>query len=246
MAIDIRVHIELTERQKRVMRAGIVGGTVIASLGIGVAIAMPIDTSWITSGAPVSASSLASNLNGLQSQVTALVPAGTIMAYGGIIDGNPNDTIDGGAPKHPPPSGWLLCNGDQLNGLDATYANLYAAIGINFGGNTNSQAFNLPDLRGRFLRGTNNGSGVDPDSASRTPDHAGGNTGDQVGSTQSDAFASHTHAYNSSDQATPDQVGSGGVYYNMNANGYGAKTSGATGGSETRPVNSYVNFIIKY
>lgn len=72
MSIDIRIHIELTDRQKRVMRAGVVTGTVIGALGLGIAIAQPINTSWIAQNAPVSASSLAGNLTGLQSQITTL------------------------------------------------------------------------------------------------------------------------------------------------------------------------------
>jgi microcystin-dependent protein len=48
----------------------------------------------------------------------------------------------------------------QLNGAVAPYADLYAAIGVNFGGNTTSQAFNLPDLRGRVMVGAGQGVGL--------------------------------------------------------------------------------------
>jgi hypothetical protein len=72
MPIDIRIHIDLTERQKKIMRAAVVGGTVIAALGIGIAIAAPIDTTWIQDGGVLSASSLSTDLDGLQTQITAL------------------------------------------------------------------------------------------------------------------------------------------------------------------------------
>jgi hypothetical protein len=41
MGIDIKVHIELTSAQKRIIRAGVVTGSVIAAVGLGLAIAAP-------------------------------------------------------------------------------------------------------------------------------------------------------------------------------------------------------------
>ncbi len=244
--MKINVDVIDLEIPPRVKRWGLRIGIPAVVLGTGaVALAGTPLHSWATNDT-LQAVDLNGNFSNLQEQITALVPPGTIQAYGGIIDGNPGDTVDGGAPAHLPPSGWLLCNGDQLNGLNSTYASLYAAIGINFGGNTTSQAFNLPDLRGRFLRATDNGAGIDPDSASRTYDNIGGNTGDQVGSSQTAAFAAHTHSYLTSTCAEMAQAGTGGVYYTMNSACYGTNTSGAAGGSETRPVNVYVNYIIKY
>jgi hypothetical protein len=75
MAVDIRIHIDLTERQKRIMRAAVVAGTVIAALGIGIAMAAPIDTTWIASGQPISASALASNINELNRRTVLTVGA---------------------------------------------------------------------------------------------------------------------------------------------------------------------------
>ncbi len=66
---------QLSPRQKRVIRAAVVTGASIAALGIGVAIAAPIDTTWVRAGKPVAASSLKDNLDGLQSQATALQSA---------------------------------------------------------------------------------------------------------------------------------------------------------------------------
>lgn len=55
------------------------------------------------------------------------------------------------------PAGWLKVNGASLS--KAAYANLFAAIGYTFGGS--GDAFNLPDLRGEFIRGFDDGRGVD-------------------------------------------------------------------------------------
>jgi microcystin-dependent protein len=78
-------------------------------------------------------------------------------------------------------AGWLLCQGQKLSITE--YPDLFDAIGTSNGGDGN-RSFNLPDYRGRFLRGTCNGQGSDPDAADRTAAASGGATGDQVGSVQ--------------------------------------------------------------
>jgi hypothetical protein len=115
-------------------------------------------------------------------------PAGTIVAFGGKVS----------------PAGWVLCDGSTVS--RTTYATLFAAIGTNFGGGDGVSTFNLPDLRGRFMRGMDAGAGRDPDAASRTVSNSGGSSGDNVGSLQDHATAipvnpfltdntgSHTHA----------------------------------------------------
>jgi phage-related tail fiber protein len=57
------------------------------------------------------------------------------------------------------PSGWLKANGAAVS--RTTYAALFAAIGTTFGPGDGSTTFNLPDLRGEFLRGWDDGRGVD-------------------------------------------------------------------------------------
>ncbi|NUE80513.1 tail fiber protein [Snodgrassella sp. ESL0304] len=59
------------------------------------------------------------------------------------------------------PVGWLKANGAALS--RSTYANLFAAIGTRFGEGDGSTTFNLPDLRGLFLRGWDDGRGLDKD-----------------------------------------------------------------------------------
>jgi phage-related tail fiber protein len=57
------------------------------------------------------------------------------------------------------PSGWLKCNGAAVS--RTSYAALYAKIGTTFGAGNGSSTFNLPDLRSEFIRGYDDGRGVD-------------------------------------------------------------------------------------
>ena len=175
-------------------------------------------------------------------------PSGSIIAFGGTIA----------------PTGFLLCNGAAVS--RTTYANLFAAIGTAYGAGNGSTTFNIPDFRGKFLRGVDGGTGFDPGAATRTVSGVGGNTGNVVGSYQSDAFSSHDHFqftdgnYNTSTYLTNSQTTSptwinnfdGLTLYNYiivadpNAGKRATLYPGSkTGGNETRPVNVYVNYIIK-
>ena len=78
------------------------------------------------------------------------------------------------------PAGYLKANGAAVS--RTTYAALFAAIGTVFGAGDGSTTFNLPDLRGEFVRGLDDGRGVD---ASRA-----------LGSSQSSQNLSHTHTGN--------------------------------------------------
>lgn len=106
------------------------------------------------------------------------VPVGTVISFAG--------------PASNIPDGWLICDGSLVN--RNTYPQLYNAIGFAWGGSGDN--FNIPDLRGMFLRGVAGGSGYDPDRNSRTALKSGGNTGDNVGSLQGNTFGSHTHTFN--------------------------------------------------
>jgi Microcystin-dependent protein len=63
------------------------------------------------------------------------MPAGTIYAYGGT-------TV---------PTDFLLCDGSAVS--RTTYAELFSAISTTWGVGDGSTTFNVPDLRGMFLRG---------------------------------------------------------------------------------------------
>jgi microcystin-dependent protein len=49
------------------------------------------------------------------------------------------------------PGGYLLCDGSPVS--RTSYSNLFSAIGTTWGQGDGSTTFNLPDLRGQFMRG---------------------------------------------------------------------------------------------
>jgi microcystin-dependent protein len=57
------------------------------------------------------------------------------------------------------PSGWFKANGAAVS--RTTYADLFSAIGTAFGAGDGSTTFQLPDLRGEFLRALDDGRGLD-------------------------------------------------------------------------------------
>jgi microcystin-dependent protein len=154
------------------------------------------------------------------------------------------------------PVGWLLCHGQAVS--RTTYAALFAAISTTFGAGDGSTTFNLPDVRGEFIRGLDSGRGVD---AGRT-----------LGSAQPADIAAHGHTA-SADVTDPGHLhitpaagnvvfgGSPGQLTAFDAAGLGTPTtrssnSAITGisvavtvndstGAETRPRNVAFNLIIK-
>lgn len=148
-----------------------------------------------------------------------------------------------------PPKGWLLCDGSPVS--RELYGDLFMAIGTNWGQGDGSSTFNIPDLRGQFLRGVDNGAGKDPEAASRGH-YNNGNSGDNVGSFQGDVFKGHRHPsieytdsrFANNGSAIGDPVS--GVALSATTATSNMHLTGQTGGSETRPINAYVNYIIKY
>ncbi len=184
-------------------------------------------------GETLTASKLNANFNALKTAIASTV--GTISAYGG----------------NTAPTGWLLCDGTAVS--QTTYADLYTVIGCNFG--CSGGNFNLPDLRGRFLRGRDGSAGRDPDSGARTAMSTGGNTADNVGSVQVDAFQGHWHEfYIYPNDGAPSTTGNDVRDAISSANPQNHVRNPTSDGingtprttSETRPVNAYVNFMIKY
>jgi phage-related tail fiber protein len=76
------------------------------------------------------------------------------------------------------PTGWLKANGALVSRF--IYPELFTAIGTTFGAGDGNMTFQLPDLRGEFVRTWDDARGVD---ASRA-----------FGSAQGDAFQGHFHA----------------------------------------------------
>jgi phage-related tail fiber protein len=69
----------------------------------------------------------------------AYVPVGTVVFFA----------------RSTPPSGFLHLNGAAIS--RTTYSALYSKVGIQYGSGDGSTTFNLPDLRGLFLRGFQSG-----------------------------------------------------------------------------------------
>lgn len=142
------------------------------------------------------------------------------------------------------PPGWHPMDGRALS--RATYANLFAVIGVLHGAGDGLTTFNLPDKRGRFSRmvdlTTVGQAGVDPDHASRTAPAGGTLTTEQPGSLQNDQYRSHAHFI-------PLQSGTGAPVQCVqpsfvDAPNYTPLTS-AEGGNETRGKNIYNISIMK-
>lgn len=133
-------------------------------------VAHAFDTSWISTGQPVSSSKLKAVITEMEARLASLetgtgggTPAGTIIAFAGPIC----------------PTGYIAADGASLS-RTGTYAGLFAASQTAWG-STDSTHFNVPNLANRFLRG----AGAPND----------GNGGDAVvlGAYQSDDLVSHSH-----------------------------------------------------
>lgn len=173
-----------------------------------------------------------------------LFPAGMIVPFGGPVENIP--------------AGWMLCDGTAVSRTE--YSNLYNAIGVSWGTGDGTTTFNLPDLRGMFLRGVSGESGIDPDADNRVPlTDNGGNSGNNVGSYQEDAIRNITGTFTSGSMWPG---GNAGFVSNVEILGMGGGQDGdgwdsrlarytfdasavVPVGNDNRPRNVYVNYIIK-
>ena len=138
-----------------------------------------------------------------------------------------------------PPVGFLVCNGQNYS--IQQYPNLYAVIGTTYGG-VPGVSFSVPDLRAYFIRGWDDGRGVD--------------YGRSFGTTQVDVFGQHSHVFPGDDQLAAANGLDGWVDNPVGPFNYDAQSSlnGAgkmyqtalTGDVETRPKNMALLPIIKY
>ncbi|MBI4648152.1 MAG: tail fiber protein [Bacteroidia bacterium] len=160
-------------------------------------------------------------------------PAGTIIPYAG-------DTAT-------VPAGWLLCNGTAISRV--TYSDLFTAISIAWGGGDGVNTYNLPDLRGMFLRGAGtNGS----QSMAAGGYYSGGN----VSNYSADKMQGHVHMNSIDGTLGSEQyqiITAADPTANFNPN-FGKVSTPYTDsvngtprtGTETKPASYSVNYIIKY
>ncbi len=163
-----------------------------------------------------------------------MIPTGSVTAFSGTVDKLARMTQ----------MGWLKCDGSSVS--RHTYPELYSVIGTIYGGGGDN--FSLPDMRGYFLRGVDDGSRRDPDAASRCRQGGSGIVGGSVGSWQGDQFGRHHHNW---DHFFHDISWSGGdiaVHQPPDSQNLQNNRDQATnqdgGGAETRPKNVYVYFLI--
>ena len=160
------------------------------------------------------------------------------------------------------PTGWLLCDGDEVSRSE--YAALYDVIGTAWGFGNNSTTFNLPDMRGVFLRGISGDSEKDEDVEERVPLKEGGNSGNNVGSYQGDAIRNITGKESDQNQWCDNFRNNVEGAFSYHEAGYNAGDPRGGGGSDpfyylcfdaslvvpvgsdNRPQNVYVNYIIKF
>lgn len=171
------------------------------------------------------------NYNQLTTAIAAGIPAGAVMVYA----------------MSSAPVGWLECAGQAVS--RTTYSALFAAIGTTYGVGNGSTTFNLPDLRGEFIRGWDHGRGVD---------------GSRVfGSGQAGQNFSHTHAYRDRYHAEHSSSITDATYsvamptnYNNKIGTQGSdrdndtwlyydSTTGSSGVSDGRPRNVAMMYCIK-
>ena len=122
------------------------------------------------------------------------------------------------------PFGWLKANGAAVS--RTVYANLFALIGTTYGAGDGRTTFNLPDLRGEFIRSWDDGRTVD--------------NGRVIGSWQADEFRSHSHGIGVKSMSDTDR--------GSNTSTVSIDTVGQTdpaGGIETRPRNIALLACIK-
>ena len=154
------------------------------------------------------------------------------------------------------PSGYLKCNGAAVS--RTTYSDLFDTIGTTHGAGDGSSTFNVPDLRGEFVRGWDDSRGVD--------------SGRSFGSSQSSANKEHNHTATATSTVT--DPGHNHVYIDQQAHNEGYRpwkagdndcgqrnknTNNAftgisvstsvsvanDGGSEARPRNVAMMYVIK-
>ena len=177
----------------------------------------------------------------LSFQIVNGVPSGSVFAFVGST----------------PPTGYLKANGDSIpngtgtvQGVTANFSALYALVGAT-----------LPDLRGEFIRGFDDGRGVDSGRSMNSP-QGGENAQHNHAASSSVSESSHTHnmrglALNGGSGSVAITLGSGQSYQIGYSNSISSRTSGSatTGisvstttsnqGSEARPRNIAMLYIIK-
>ena len=160
------------------------------------------------------------------------LPAGSIMPFAG----------------HNIPNGFLLCDGREISRDE--YSNLFNALGEDWGEGNGSTTFNIPDLRGAFLRGVG---------LHGTMKKANGNafSGPRLGHYKNDHMQTARRYIDISARGYPNGSGDRtsnyylmhpirGTEYRLETPRYPDNPNGEPReGDETRPFNAGVNYMIR-
>jgi microcystin-dependent protein len=167
--------------------------------------------------ASVTDAKLAATLN--LSSKTVTLPASISLPTGAVMAFAMNSA----------PAGWLACNGAAVS--RSTYSALFSAVSTTYGTGDGSTTFNLPDLRGYFVRG----HGTNGDGA----------VSGAFGAKQADVIIAHTHEYATRTSTFGAASGpNGGTFIGTSTLTTG--TQSPAGGTETRPKNIAMLYCIKF
>jgi len=152
----------------------------------------------------------------------SFVPTGTILPFAGSAA----------------PAGYLLCDGSSQ--VRTTYSALFTVIGTTYG-SIDGTHFNLPNCQGVFLRGAGSQT-ISSITYSGT-----------LGTAQGDQMQGHIHGFSAAITPTWSSatLAAGSSVASMNNGNTGGPASDGTNGtprvgSETRPANLTITYIIKY
>src|SRR5579871_585384 len=184
-------------RRKRVVLVGALALAVGVTAGAVVLASVPHS---FTSGETLTAANLNGNFTALDQRIAALeagLPSGMVVPFAGPS----GVAADAGAAGIP--AGWLLCDGSAVS--RTTYAALFAAIGINYGGGDGIATFNLPDMRGRTVIGAGHGTGLTARTLAQT-------LGEEAHTLTAAEMPAHTHALTDPGHAHTVSTPAGGAF----------------------------------
>jgi microcystin-dependent protein len=122
------------------------------------------------------------------------------------------------------PAGYLKANGAAVSRV--AFNNLFIAIGTTYGAGDGSTTFNLPDLRGEFVRSLDDGRGVD--------------LGRSLGTLQDANVAEHTHAFTGTPMPNHNHTASSGTESADHSHLVSGNTGVAGTHTHTYPANNIV------
>lgn len=148
------------------------------------------------------------------------------------------------------PSGYLKCDGSEVS--RSTYPGLFTAIGTTFGDGDGATTFTLPDMRGVFARGFDDGRGIDSERVFGSYQEDDNKEHSHTGSTST--TGAHTHSTNivassgyiDSWKAVYLEAGSTKMTTSSSGNHSHSLNINNSGGSESRPKNIALLYCIKY